>query len=119
MCTEKIEKVRLQYTTDENLLANFKEHGGGCSVTWITPQKGEEIVPPQDTVAVVVNVSQDKGAVRIFEKSGSDKRIAAVGTEDAGYTVIIPWDGKWWFRVSGSPGVGYIQRAEDKVLTLQ
>lgn len=58
-------------------------------------------------MAVVVDVVDKQGAIRIFEKGG-DKRVGAVGTESAGNMVIVPWDSNWWLRASGSLKVGYI-----------
>jgi hypothetical protein len=58
-------------------------------------------------VAVVVDVVNNRGAIRIFEKDDSS-RVDAVGIEEAGYLVIVPWNSNWWFRASGSLDVGYI-----------
>lgn len=64
-------------------------------------------------MAVVVDVVDKRGAVRVFEKDG-DKRVVAVGTQDAGNMVIVPWDSKWWLRASGSVDVGYVVKKTDK-----
>ena len=64
-------------------------------------------------MAVVVDVVHNRGAVRIFEKD-SDKRVVAVGTQDAGNMVIVLWDSKWWLRASGSVDVGYVIKKTDK-----
>lgn len=58
-------------------------------------------------MAVVVDIVDKQGAIRIFEMGG-DKRVDAVGTESAGNIVIVPWDSNWWFRALGSLKVGYI-----------
>lgn len=63
-------------------------------------------------MAVVVDVVDKRGAVRVFEKD-SDKRVVAVGTQDAGNMVIVPWDSKWWLRASGSVVVGYVIKKTD------
>jgi hypothetical protein len=84
---------------------------GDCSITWETPSKGIRIEPPTNTVAVVVDVPKDKGAIRVF-KSGIDKHLGTVGTEDAGHIVVVTWDTSWWYRVSGSLRVGYIRPIE-------
>ncbi len=71
-----------------------------------------EIRPPINTVAVVVDLVQCRGAIRIFK---DDKRIGAVGTGEAGNRVIIPWDNAWWFRASGSLQAAYIiEKATDE-----
>ena len=112
--TKSFQKVPIQYTTDNDLLKQCEEtlqdsiRDGSHRVDWITPRKGEEITPPKNTVAVLVTVPKNKGAIRIFEKPGSNQRIGAVGTEDDGHMVLIPWDSRWWFRASGSPKVGYL-----------
>lgn len=64
-------------------------------------------MPPIGTVAIVVDVPKDTGAIRIHEE-GSGKYVGGVGTENAGYMVIVTWDTCWWFRVAGSICVGYI-----------
>jgi len=46
--------------------------------------------------------------VRIFQND-SDERVGAVGVEEAENLVIVPWDSNWWFRVSGSLRVGYVE----------
>jgi len=59
-------------------------------------------------VAIVIDVSARGGAVRIFQND-SDERVGAVGVEEAENLVIVPWDSNWWFRVSGSLRVGYVE----------
>lgn len=87
----------------------WKVDCGACSISWTTPPKGTQMEPTVKTLFVVVDVPKDKGAIRVFEK-GTDKHIGTVGTENAGHMVIIPWDDNWWFRVSGSLSVGYIEQ---------
>jgi len=55
------------------------------------PPKCTEINAPENTAAVVVVVVNNQRAIRIFEKGG-DKRVDAVGMEEAGNRVIVPWD---------------------------
>ncbi|KAI2376528.1 hypothetical protein LOY89_002677 [Ophidiomyces ophidiicola] len=62
--------------------------------------------PPKNTITIIVDIVHSQGAIRIFE-NGDDLYVDGVGTEDAGYMVIIPWNTSWWFRVSGSLRVGY------------
>ena len=80
---------------------------GDCEpITWTTPSKGTRIDAPSNAVAVVIDVVESRGAIRIFEKE-SDEYVDGVGTEEAGNLVIVPWDNHWRFRVSGSLRVGY------------
>ena len=58
-------------------------------------------------MAVVVDVVNNQGAIRIFEKE-NDEYVNGVGTEEAGSLVIIPWDSNWRSRVSGSLRIGYV-----------
>ena len=87
---------------------DYEEH-----ISWTTPSKGVQIFPPSNTLAIVVVVDlvDNRGAIRIYEKS-DDKQVDMVGIEEAGNLVILPWDTKWWFRASGSPQVGYIAGKE-------
>lgn len=81
---------------------------GDCeSIIWKTPSKGTRIDPPANTVAVVVDVVDNRGAIRIFEKEG-EEYVDGVGTEETGNLVIVPWESSWWFRVSGSIRTGYV-----------
>lgn len=70
--------------------------------------KAQKIEPPANTVAIVVDVPHNKGAIRIYNSTENDAYIGTVGTEDAGFMVIIPWEGSWWFRVLGKLRVGFI-----------
>lgn len=90
-------------------LLNIVQTGcGDCEpITWTTPSKGTRIDPPAKTVAIVVNVIDNLGAIRIFEQEG-DEYVNGVGTEEVGNLMIVPWDSKWWFRVSGFLRIGYI-----------
>ena len=47
------------------------------------------ISPPADTVALVVNLVNNVGAIRIFETS-SKKFVDMIGIEEAGKLIIIP-----------------------------
>lgn len=106
-----VTKIRTQTTTDAKLLEEYKNETecGNCDITWTTPPKRTEITAPEETVAVIVDVVNNQGAIRIYQK-GSNKRVDAVGIEEAGNMVIVPWDSNWWFRASGSLRVGYIKK---------
>jgi hypothetical protein len=54
-----------------------------------------------------VDLVQNRGAIRIFERE-SGEYVDGVGTEEEGFRVIIPWRDTWRFRASGVVEVGYI-----------
>ncbi|KAG4420649.1 hypothetical protein IFR04_006239 [Cadophora malorum] len=107
---KNIKKIRTQTSTDAELLEECKNETncGDCELSWTTPPKRTQIKPPGNTVAIVIDVSARGGAVRIFQND-SDERVGAVGVEEAENLVIVPWDSNWWFRVSGSLRVGYVE----------
>ncbi len=80
---------------------------------WTTPSKATRIEPPPNTVAVIVDLVDDQGAIRMYEKE-SDTYVDMVGTEEAGNMVILPWQSTWWFRVSGSLRVGHVKLKDAK-----
>jgi hypothetical protein len=57
-------------------------------------------------VAVVVDLINARGAIRIHDQQGS--YIDGVGAADAGNFIIVPWDINWWFHVSGYLTVGLV-----------
>jgi len=59
-------------------------------------------------VAILIDVRGDnKGAIRMFESS-TKRFVDAVGTEDAGKIVMIPWNSAWYYSAAGSLPVGHI-----------
>jgi hypothetical protein len=76
-------------------------------VTWTNPPIGERISPPDDTVAVVVDLTNGQGALRIFEKE-TGGFVDGVGTEEKGNQILIPWRLKWRLRISGQLRIGYV-----------
>jgi hypothetical protein len=59
-----------------------------------------------------VDVIQNQGAIRIFERD-SGEYVDGVGTEEAGYRVIVsPWQTSWRLRASGTIDVGYIKKSQ-------
>ena len=75
-------------------------------ITWTNPAKGAEIHPPPETLAVIVDVVNNRGAMRIFEKEGGEY-VDGVGLDDAGTLVIISWNSRWSLRASGVVRIGY------------
>jgi hypothetical protein len=59
-------------------------------IQWSKPPKLAHLSPPPSTVAIVVDVISNQGAIRILNKDG--KFVDMVGIEESGYRVIIPWD---------------------------
>lgn len=78
-------------------------------ISWISPttEPPTKISPPELTVAVVVNISQEGGAIRIFDTPG-DGYVDGVGTEDVEKLVIVPWSRSWWYYSIGSLRIGYL-----------
>ncbi|CAG8901412.1 unnamed protein product [Penicillium egyptiacum] len=103
-------KVRTESSSDSGILEECKKEVT-CDlcdrINWTTPSKGVQTTPPPRTVAIVVDVVQNRGAIRIFEKE-SGEYIDGVGTEEEGFRIIIPWRDTWRFRASGVVEVGYI-----------
>lgn len=62
--------------------------------------------PPPTVVAVIVDVTNSQGAIHITNDDGT--YIDMVGTEFAGYLVVVPWKCDWRLRGSGSIEVGYV-----------
>jgi hypothetical protein len=74
---------------------------------WVEHQDRDEIRPPDDTIAIVVDVRDNQAAIRIFETKDEDY-IDGVGTEEAGKLVIVPWQSHWFYFCTGTPRVGHI-----------
>ncbi|KAI9749788.1 MAG: hypothetical protein M4579_006738 [Chaenotheca gracillima] len=104
-------KIRLQAATDDDLVEKCKEQTncGDCTAPdWMTPSEDVRMIPPEDTVALVIDIGQNQGAIQIVEKQ-ANKYVDMVGTEEAGNMVMIPWNKDWWFYCIGSTRVGYIR----------
>lgn len=132
---KKIEKIRVQKSKDDELaeecrkavhysqksaihtneiLISIQVGCGECHpIEWTTPSKATRIDPPPNTVAIIVNLVDGQGAIRIYEKE-NDTYVDIVGTEEAGNIVIIPWQSTWWFRLSGSLRVGHVKAMDTK-----
>lgn len=78
-------------------------------MSWANPPKGTRIFPPENTAAVVVDLTDSQGALRIFETEG-DRFVDMVGMEEKGNQILVPWDTSWWLRVSGQLRIGYISK---------
>ncbi|OBT53130.1 hypothetical protein VE04_05756 [Pseudogymnoascus sp. 24MN13] len=105
-------------STDEQLVEECKEKARffqstkcDCdpTITWTTLAKATPTTPPENTVAIIVDVRTNKGAIRIFQQSDSEY-LGAVGTEQTGNLVIVPWRSGWYISAAGSLPVGYVAK---------
>ncbi|KAE8554687.1 hypothetical protein EYB25_003228 [Talaromyces marneffei] len=109
--SQSIRKITIFALNNDEILETVKSEGiydELATVRWITVHIGQETEPPDETIAVVVDLTTSRGAVRFYDKS-TDSQIGGVYMEDSSQT-LIPWDNHWWFRVSGSPRIAYIER---------
>ena len=73
------------------ILISIQAGCGECHpIEWTTPLKATRIDPSPNTMAIIVNLVDGQGAIRIYEKE-NDTYINIVGIEEAGNIVIIPW----------------------------
>jgi len=105
-------KIRANSSHDTGLVEQCKRETrcGDCNpLEWITisPPNHDDKIPPRDTTAVVVDVRNYKGAMRIFE-AATDEFIGGVGSEDKGYLMIVPWNSNWNYSCVGSLRIGYV-----------
>jgi hypothetical protein len=54
----------------------------------------------------VVKISVAGGRINVFD----NKYIGAVGAEDAGHTIVVPWHSGWWYYSIGALEVRYVVR---------
>jgi len=110
-----IEKIRTKKSTDNELLVECQSaknisYGDSNSISWTAPPRGQSITPPTGTIAIVVDVRENKGVIRVYEAS-SRTHCGNVGLEEAGNLVIIPWNSGWYYSTAGSLPVGHIVAA--------
>ncbi|ELR10463.1 hypothetical protein VC83_01803 [Pseudogymnoascus destructans] len=107
-----VTKIQAASSTDDKLVEECEEKTNcDCdpTITWTTPAKAKPTTPPENTVAIIVDVRMSKGAIRIFQKSGSEY-LDGIGTEQAGNLVIVPWSSAWYISAAGSLPVGYVAK---------
>lgn len=106
-----VTKIQAESSTDDKLVEECEEktNCGNCdhTITWTTPEKGKITTPPENTVVIIVDVRSNRGAIRIFQKSGGEY-LDGIGTEQAGNLVIVPWSNTWYISAAGSLRVGYV-----------
>ncbi len=67
------------------------------------------MTPPADTVAIVVDLRKNWGAIRIY-KAQNDDYVDMVGMEEAKNLVIVLWQNDWVYLCTGSPRVGFVKK---------
>ncbi|EJT68892.1 hypothetical protein GGTG_13556 [Gaeumannomyces tritici R3-111a-1] len=105
-----LEKKKVARQSDEKLLKRSDKYG---KITWVELPTQKEHFPPQATIALVVDVPENKGAIKVYERK-NDEYVGMVGSAYANSMVIIEWNEGWWFRVVGSIRVGYITNKDDR-----
>ncbi|OCL12970.1 hypothetical protein AOQ84DRAFT_131021 [Glonium stellatum] len=106
-----IRKTRVEDDSEDALIRECKEETdcGDCEAPdWIKPD-GTRTNPPNDTVAIVVDMRNNVGAVLIHERRDG-KYKGGVGTEDQGYMVMVPWSNDWYYYSIGSTRLAYIKK---------
>ena len=73
--------------------------------TTSTPQIKSKF--PKNTIAVVVDVRQEVGVLRIFE-STTGKYLDGVGTEEKGKMIMVTWETDWNYDTVGTVRLAYI-----------
>ncbi|KAL3480984.1 hypothetical protein BJX99DRAFT_219494 [Aspergillus californicus] len=104
-------KIRVKDSVESSIIDECKKEihlGDYEAIQWCKPCRGIHYSPPPYTIAIVVDVISNQGAIRMFGKEHGEF-IDGVGTEEEGYRVIVPWHEDWKFRVSGSIDIGYIR----------
>ncbi|KAL4758411.1 uncharacterized protein BDW70DRAFT_141911 [Aspergillus foveolatus] len=107
----KVRKIRVRDAVDSSVIDECKKEIRSAeyeAIEWFTPSKGVQLSPPPHTIAIVVDVISNQGAIRIFTKE-SGEYIDGVGTEEEGYRIIVPWRENWRIRVSGNIDIGYLR----------
>jgi len=74
-----------------------------------TTEPPTTIYPPENTIAIVVDISKDGGRIKFFEISNGEF-VGDVSAEDYKKLVIVPWDSGWCYYSIGSLKVRYVLR---------
>jgi hypothetical protein len=82
-------------------------------ITWTSPSKGTRIYPPENTVAIIVNLVNNPGAIRIFRDESTYIDGVFIDDSDESREIVL-WKIGWWFRASGSPQVAYVAKKAEK-----
>lgn len=99
---------RLDKTCLQWILKSIQTDCGDCDIpSWIDPSNNTRTTPPQNTVAIVIDVRNNRGAVYIHETQGG-KHVDGVGTENSRNLVMVPWNSDWYYYSIGSIRLAYI-----------
>ncbi|KFY28200.1 hypothetical protein V491_00575 [Pseudogymnoascus sp. VKM F-3775] len=74
-----------------------------------TTEPPTTIVPPENTIAIIVDISKDGGRIKFFQNA-NNKFVGDVSAEDFEKLVLVPWDSGWCYYSIGSLQVSYIAR---------
>lgn len=75
---------------------------------WIVPD-GKRTLPPDRTVAIVVDMRSLRGAVLVHQRK-DDAYVGGVGTEETGHIVVVPWNQDWDYYTIGTTSIAYVKR---------
>jgi len=94
------------------LLSTFQTNCGDCDpLEWMTPSNNVRMDPPQNTVALVVDVRGSQGAIRIANTQDNKYADEVGPVKEAGNLVMVTWKSNWWYYTIGSVRVAYIRRS--------
>lgn len=93
------------------ILKPFQTDCGECEpLVWTTPSNDVRVNPPENTVAVVVDVRGGQGAINILNTE-NNKYVDKVGPiKGADNLVMVLWRSSWWYYAIGSVRVAHIGR---------
>lgn len=93
------------------ILNTFQTDCEDCdSLVWTTSSDDDRVNPPENTVAVVVDVRGGQGAIHII-KTQDNKHVDKVGpVKEGGNLVMVPWKSIWWYYAIGSVRVAHIEK---------
>jgi len=99
---------------DEKLMELCKRETGydNCGTpNWIVPANRQHTVPPKNTLVIVVDIRNTRGAIVIHELEGG-RYLDGVGVDSGGQLFMVPWEGEWYYRAIGTLRLGYIGKKE-------
>ncbi|KAK6810581.1 hypothetical protein RU639_013672 [Aspergillus parasiticus] len=71
----KVRKIRVKDSVDSSVIEECKKEIHSTEyeiIEWFTSSKGAQLNPPPHTVAIVVDIISNQGAIRIFDKETGD-----------------------------------------------
>lgn len=80
---------------------------------WTTPPDSRAVKPPENTLAVIVDLRGGKGTIVIFSKAAdqADRYHDRVGQDknSGNLVMVVPWDQEWWYFPAGETRIAYIR----------